>query len=174
MRIFVVPKCSLRQGFTLLEMLVVLVLLALMAGISMPVFQSLLIGPVQREATQLASLIRALRNEAVLTRTDFHLVIDPKARTYWVEQRTDQGFRKKEEPAMLRPHLLPASFVVQDVSVLGTTTSLLDERPIPLTVDASGFVDPFLLHFSADGTDYTFKVSGFRAELDLLVGYVRE
>ncbi len=163
-----------RQGFTLLEMLVVLVLLSLIVGVSLPVFQTLLQGQVQRETTRLAGLIRALRNEAVLTRSDFRLVVSLKERAYWVEQRVDGRYRPREEPPLLRKHVFPDAFRLTDLVVLGGSHTPLVERPVPLTVDASGFVDPFLLHFTVDNTDYTLKVTGFRADMDLLRGYVRE
>jgi hypothetical protein len=155
-------------------MLVVLVLLSLIVGVSLPVFQTLLQGQVQREATRLAGLIRALRNEAVLTRSDFRLVVSLKERAYWVEQRVDGRYRPRTEPSMLRKHSFPAAFRLTDLVVLGGSHTPLIERPVPLTVDASGFVDPFLLHFSVDGAEYTFKVTGFRADMDLLQGYLRE
>jgi type II secretory pathway pseudopilin PulG len=154
-------------------MLVVLVLLALVAGIGLPAVQALIQGPVQRETTRLASLIRMLRNEAVLTRTDFHLVIDLKEGAYWVEQRTAGRFRPRDEPALLRKHTFPSGFTLTDLTVMGGTTPVVD-KPVPLTVDSSGFMDPFLLHFTVSGQSYTLKVTGFRADMDVLPGYVRE
>ena len=155
-------------------MLVVLMLLALLVGVSMPAIQSLLEGQVQRETTRLASLIRTLRNEAVLSGSDYRLVIDLKERSYWVEERSDGRFQPRTEPSLLRKHVFPASFVLNDIVVMGGTHTPLIERPVPLTVDASGFMDPFLLHFTVDGTQYTLKVTGFRADMDLLQGYARE
>lgn len=176
MQISAVRTSSVRRGlpaFTLLEMLVVLVLLVLVAGIGLPAIQSLIQGPVQQETTRLASLIRMLRNEAVLTRTDFHLVIGLKEGSYWVEQRTGDRFRVQEQPALLRKHRFPVAFTLNDLVVMGNPTPIV-EKPVPLTVDASGFMDPFLLHFTASGEAYTLKVTGFRADMDLLPGYVRE
>jgi prepilin-type N-terminal cleavage/methylation domain-containing protein len=161
------------QAFTLLEMLVVLVLLSLIAGIGIPAVQAVLQGQTQREATRLAALIRTLRNESVLTRTDFRLVFSLKERAYWVEERKDGRFRLREEPSLLRKHAFPAAFTLTDLSILGGTSPAGD-RPVPLTVDASGFMDPFLLHFTVNGDPYTLKVSGFRADMDLQPGYVRE
>jgi hypothetical protein len=155
-------------------MLVVLMVLALLVGVSLPAIQSLLEGQVQRETTRLASLVRMLRNEAVLSGSDYRLVIDLKERSYWVEQRIEGRFQPRKEPGLMRKHLFPASFVLTDLVVMGGSHTPLIERPVPLTVDTSGFMDPFLLHFSADGADYTLKVSGFRADMDLLRGYVRE
>ncbi|MFI5399663.1 MAG: prepilin-type N-terminal cleavage/methylation domain-containing protein [SAR324 cluster bacterium] len=175
------PTCSRRRrrsgtpGFTLLEMLVVLLLMSLIAGFTVPLFQTLLEGQVQREATRLSQLVRILRNEAVLTQTDFHLVFDLKEQSYWVEARKGDTYTVRTDAAVLRKHTLPGSFAVTDLVVMGNVhTRQAEERPVPITVDPSGFVDSFLLHFTANGAEYTFKVSGFRTDVDLLNGYVRE
>jgi general secretion pathway protein H len=177
---FAAPICSARRrsgsgGFTLLEMLVVLLVLSLIAGVSVPLFQTLIEGQLQREATRLSRLIRILRNEAVLTQTDFRLVLDLKEQAYWVESRSGETYRVRNDAAVLRRHDFPGSIRLEDLVVLGGVhTRASQERPIPITVDSSGFVDSFLLHFSFDGAEYTFKVSGFRSGVDLLNGYARE
>jgi len=162
-------------GFTLLEMLVVLLLMSLIAGFAVPLFQTLLEGQVQREATRLSQLIRVLRNEAVLTETDFHLVFDLQQPSYWVEARSGETYRPRTDDAMLRRHTLPGSFSVTDLTVMGSVYTPRDvQRPVNIAVDPSGFVDPFRLHITVNGAAYTFQVSGFRPEVDLLNGYVRE
>ena len=156
-------------------MLVVLLVLSLIAGVSDPLFQTLIEGQVQREATRLSRLIRILRNEAVLTQTDFRLVLDLKAQAYWVESRSGDTYKVRTEAAVLRKHTLPDTMHIVDLVVLGGVhTREAEERPVSITVDSSGFVDPFLLHFTSDGAEYTFKVTGFRTGVDLLNGYVRE
>jgi Tfp pilus assembly protein FimT len=156
-------------------MLVVIVVMSLIAGVSVPLFQNMLQGQVQRESTRLSRLIRVLRNEAVLTQTDFRLVIDLKEQSYWVEARAGDQFKPRTDTSALRKYTFPASFRLTDLVVLGGMHAKnSEERPVPITVDATGFMDPFLLHFSVDGVDYTFKVAGFRAAVDLLNGYVRE
>jgi hypothetical protein len=92
-----------------------------------------------------------------------------------VESRSGETYRVRNEAAVLRKHAFPDSIRLEDLVVLGGVhTRESQERPIPITVDSSGFVDPFLLHFSFDGAEYTFKVSGFRSGVDLLNGYARE
>jgi|SRR5579863_3236059 len=169
------PVPARRPGFTLLEMLVVLVVLSLIAMVSVPLFQTLVQGTVQTEATRLSRLVRVLRNEAILTQTDYRLVFDLKEQSYWVEVRNGERFQVRNDDTLLRKHVFPASFQLTDLSILGnTSTRNAAERPIPVSVDATGFMDPFLLHFAVDGAAYTFKVSGFRSTVDLLSGYVRE
>ena len=163
------------RGFTLLEMLVVLMVLALIAGFSVPLFQNLIQGQVQRESTRLSRVIRVLRNEAVLTQTDYRLMVDLKEQSYWVEARSGDKYQPRTDVQMLRKYVLPASFHLTDLVVMGSTHSKnSEERPVPIYVDATGFTDPFMLHFTVDNVDYTFKVAGFRASVDLLTGYVRE
>jgi prepilin-type N-terminal cleavage/methylation domain-containing protein len=162
-------------AFTLLEMLIVLVIVGLIAAVSVPLFQTLIEGQVQREATRLARLIRVLRNEAVLTQTEYRLMMSLKERSYWVESRSNGKFAARQDSSLLSRHPFPTDMVLTDLVVLGDTHKAnVEEKPVPIIVDPTGFVDSFLLHFVVSNTEYTLKVSGFRAEVDLVKGYVRD
>ncbi len=163
------------RAFSLLEMLLVLGLLAVLMFITLPALQNLLQGQLTREVNRLTSVIRVLRNEAILTRNTFRLVFDFQANAYSVEQATPSGeFGQRRDPSILAPHRLPTDFKLQDVMLFGDLEHPLSEKPVPVVLDASGFMDPFLLHFVAGGAPYTIRVSGFTAELHLLPGYVRQ
>ncbi len=160
-------------GITLVELMVVLLLLSLMAFLAVPAFQNLLQGPLDSEIKRLTGVMRLLRNEAVLTRTRFRLVFDLKRARYTVEERTRSGeFSERKEPKVLRPHQLPASFRLKDVVIYGRVRERKRDAVVPITIDASGFIDPFLLHFSEGGKDWTLKVLGFTGRVALEEGYV--
>jgi hypothetical protein len=152
--------------------MLVLGLLAILMFLALPAFQSLLEGTAHRETARLAGVVRLLRNEAVLSRRPYRLVIDLKAGEYLVEERTLDGrYVESTQPPILARHRFPAAFHVQDLILNGNTRYPLVDRRVDLMLDVSGFMDPFALHFSVDGQDYTFKVAGFTADVDLVQGH---
>ena len=155
-------------GFTLIELMLVLVLLAIMLFLALPAFQSLVQSTTEREVNRLTSLIRLLRNEAVLTRRPYRLVFDLKQREYFVEELSLNGqLVEQTDPAILRRHRLPPSFQVKDIVLNGDTRHPMADRRVDLTLDTSGFMDPFALRFTVDGTYYVLEVAGFTSDVNL-------
>jgi len=153
--------------------LVVLTLLSLFVFLAVPAFQSLLEGTAQRESARLSGVIRLLRNEAVMTRRPFRLVLDLKEGEYFVEERDRNGkYAPVSGPRILTRYPLPSSMKIKDMVLAGNNRYPLTEQKVPLAVDASGFMDAFSLHFSVSGNEYTLTVSGFTAETSLVPGYV--
>ena len=79
------PRGPLERGFTLLEMLIVLMLMAIIASVVIPVF-----GPgvsttqLKRSARELAAGLRLARGQAIAQRTEAVLELDVAARTFRV------------------------------------------------------------------------------------------
>lgn len=74
------------SGFTLMEMLVVLALLAVVAGIALPVARRQNDGVALRAtAHQLAAHMRTARGAAIRDSAEKTLVLDAGGRRYWVE-----------------------------------------------------------------------------------------
>jgi prepilin-type N-terminal cleavage/methylation domain-containing protein len=163
------------SAFTLIELMLVLGLLAIVMLLALPTFQNLLQGDLQREVNHLAGVIRLLRNEAVLTHTRFRLVLEPKENRFHVEEENLDGqYVRREQPKVLREHGFPSSFGIKDVVHFGEVIRTDRGEPIPIQLDPSGMVDPFLLHFTEGDTPYTLRVSGFTGRVELLDGHVDE
>ena len=178
MRTFPAKTCSRRahrRGFTLIELVVVMLLLGLTTFMVMPAFQNLLEGRLTREANRLAGVIRLLRNEAVLEGLTFRVMLDMSAGSYWVEQRGAKGdFLIREDVSMLKKHTLPPSVIMERMFMFGEELLPRKDRPVPILVDSSGFVDPFLL-FVLDGDEpFTFRVTGFTGKVSLVEGHEKE
>ncbi len=150
-------------------------LLAIVMLLALPAFQNLLQGTVQREVNRLAGVIRLLRNEAVLTNSRFRLVLELSEGGYRVEERDAFGdYALREHPDELRPHRFAPGLEVQDVLLLGRVLRADREDTVPIVVDASGYVDPFVLHFTEDGEPYTLRVEGFTGRVSLERGHAEE
>jgi general secretion pathway protein H len=77
------------HGFTLLEMLLVLALLAVMATLAMPFVQRQTTQTgLKATALQLTSLMRIARAAAIRDSTEKILVIDANGRRFWVDGLT--------------------------------------------------------------------------------------
>ena len=162
-------------AFTLVELLLVLALVSMILLIGLPAFQNMLQNPLQQEVNHTTGLIRLLRNEAVLTNTRYQLMVDLKQNRFFVQRQDDLGsFETVQDPREMRPHRLPRGMELQDLVLLGRTFRNDEPDPIPIVVDASGYVDPYMLHFSYGGEDYTLRGSGFTGKLELVKGHVDE
>jgi hypothetical protein len=146
-----------------------MVVLGVVMFLAVPAYQNLLQGTVDKEVNRLTGVIRLLRNEAVLTRRPFRLVIDLKQREYFVEEWTLQGkYVARSTPSVLAKHRFPPAFKIQDLILNGNTRYPLVERRVDLALDVSGFMDPFALRFSVDDVNYTLEFSGFTSEVNLV------
>jgi len=164
-----------KRGFTLIELVIVMLLLAVTTFMVMPAFQNLLEGRLTREANRLAGVIRMLRNEAVLEGLTFRLMMDMPVSSYWVEQRTPKGeFHIREDVSLLRKHALPSSVVMERMYMFGEEILPREDRPVPVLIDSSGFVDPFLLHLMDGDAPYTFRVAGFTGKVSMVEGHEKE
>lgn len=72
-------------GFTLIEMMVVLVLVALTLGLSLPAWNSRGSAQLRPLTAQLAAELRMARSTAIIQNRPISFVFDPKARVYQVQ-----------------------------------------------------------------------------------------
>ncbi len=79
------PARSVR-GFTMIELLVVLVIMALVSAVAIPVFSGTSNAEMKSAARQLASGLRLARSEALTQRRETFLVIDLAGRRFKVDR----------------------------------------------------------------------------------------
>ena len=158
-----------------MELLLVLALLSVVMLIALPAFQNLLQSSLQQEINRISGVIRLMRNEAVLTNTRYRLMIALKENRYSVERQDRTGlYVKLDDPRQLAPHRFPSGMQVQHLLLLGHVYDTDENDPVPILVDSSGYVDPFLLQFTLGGADYTLRVTGFTGRVQLVTGYVEQ
>jgi len=74
-------------GFTLIEMILVIVFLGVIAGISAPLFKNTYSEfSLEDYAYQLESTLRYAQQMAIIDRVNYRLKIDPEKYTYWIEK----------------------------------------------------------------------------------------
>jgi general secretion pathway protein H len=81
-------KCP--RGFTVLEILIGLLLIALLLVVAIPTFRSLARVQLKETANQMLGLIRYTYSKATLSNKGHRIVFDMDAGQYWVEVSNDQ------------------------------------------------------------------------------------
>jgi len=84
-------KAGSQQGFTLLELAVVVLILSVATALAFPVIQSLGSGNLKLTARHLVRAVYFLSNRAVATKRIYRLNYDLKEQAYWVTTPTGEG-----------------------------------------------------------------------------------
>jgi general secretion pathway protein H len=161
---------SRRAGFTLLELVVVLFILALITALVAPAF-SRSFGQAQLKAAtrDLAALFRFARTEAITSQGVLEVVLDRQTNSYWlrgiVQTSTGQGTEQPVQSRQARIRALPTGVTLKSV-VIDTG---------PLREDERGSII-FFPHGSSTGGSIDLsdeKGRGYRILVDPTVGLVR-
>lgn len=159
------------RGFTLIELVLFISLLAVLVLLATPALQGLLRDSVAREVDRLRGVVRLIRNESVLTRRPHRIIWFPEEARYIVEYQDGRArWLEARDPRTLRPHSLPKSFLITRLFIL---EQRIEEKRGIVFVDHSGFVDPFTLWFTQGGEEYTLKSENLLGELRLYDGHLR-
>lgn len=88
-----------REGFTLMELMVVVAILALVAAFCMPSFYSMMTNAEKTSvANQFRETCNFARNRAIFQQETVKLVLLPEENTYWIQSVKEEGrFGRPEE-----------------------------------------------------------------------------
>lgn len=172
------PRASLqrrpfgRAGFTLLELVLVLLVIGVVTALVFPKFRNLGGGDVKVEARTLIGRIQGLYNEATFTRRTHRLVYDLDAQRYWGEVKEGRGDAYTPvDPAFMSPVTLPSGVSLEDV-----VTERAGKRQegkaytyfLPL-----GRAEFTTIHLEAkDGPQLTLRVNPLTGKVRVDSGYV--
>jgi type II secretion system protein H len=161
-------------GFTLIEMLAVVAMMALVIGVALPNFGVRGRRAMEDEAKQLAANLEFARQRSVMTGVPHRVVIDVEGGGYWLEWLVSEARALGEEAAEDRPvyevgelgeipmappaaaersyHALPGE--------LGRTSVVREIVRIDGIETAGGFLERGLVHivFERDGTSESSRI----------------
>ncbi len=152
-----------RNGYTLVELLIVMAIIAMVAGLGVPYFaRSMERSEVKNAAHEMAALIRLARNEAVARKSYFTVIIDPAQKAaYSVEGRYDP--EKPQTPFNGEVVELPGSVKVWTP----------DDKPLPLELSPAGTASACDLPVTGAKADFADDPDGYRLTVDPLSGRPR-
>jgi general secretion pathway protein H len=161
------------RGFTLIELVVVIVVLGVMIGLVIPTMGEMTGANLRRSTRHLTGMIRFLRDDAQAKKAVYRLRFDIQGGHYWAEALTVTS----EETAEFKR--LPSA-ISTEASLSGQTTfrdvkagSHPDDPYILFTPD--GWVEKAFIHLrDGDDKDYTLIVKPLTGDTELLEGTVEE
>ncbi len=161
------------EGFTLIELAVVIAILGVMIALVAPRFADIGNANLKRSARHLTGMIRFLRDESQAKKTVYRLRFDVQAGHYWAETVTVTSDNTVE--------FMRATSVIGGEGSLSGQTMFRDitagshpEDPyILFTPD--GWVEHALIHLrDGEERDFTLIVKPLTGDTELREGYVEE
>ena len=144
------------DGFSFLELMVVVVMLSGIMAITVPRFESFFEQPHEKEYKNLVRVLKLLRNEAILGQVEYYLIFDLKKQNYHIEKEVKGGSREPvEQPKILKPYPFHEDFQLYQVDLAHehqSGGSRILQLPVEIHIDSSGFVTPFTVVFVARET----------------------
>ncbi|HYA87450.1 MAG TPA: prepilin-type N-terminal cleavage/methylation domain-containing protein [Nitrospirota bacterium] len=164
-----------KDGFTLIEMMIVIVILGVMASLVVPRLGELGDANMKRSARHLTGMIRFLRDESESRKAVYRLRFDVQGGRYWAEVMT---LTSEQTPTV---EFVPwQSAMGAEGSLSGQTTfrdvqvaSHPDDPFIQFTPD--GWVENAAIHLrNGDNKDFTLLVNPLAGNTELREGYIEE
>jgi general secretion pathway protein H len=147
-----------RRGFTLLEIVVVLVIIGMVMTLVIPSLPNSAREDLKISARTLASTLRYLQDRAATTGTTYYLHMEPGTDNVKVMQATADGSEKEPDDPFLQQR--PTKEGVQVADVVIPRLGKLIEGQVRLDIGAGGLRDFVAIHLrSPDGAFWT--VMGF-------------
>jgi len=162
-----------RNGFTLIELAVVIAILGVMIAIVAPQLADIGEVNLKRSARHLTGMIRFLHEESQAKKTIYRLRFDIQAGHYWAEALTTTSDNTTEFKRM-------QSVIAGEGNLSGQTTfrdviagSHPDEPYLLFTPD--GWVENAAIHLrDGEDRDFTLLVKPLTGDTELRKGYVEE
>ena len=171
------PQSAIRipqsNGFTLIELTIVIVILGVMLALIIPRLGELGEANLKRSARHLTGMIRYLHDEAQATKYVFRLRFDVTEGRYWVEKMTllnDKTVEfKRFSSEMAAEGTLAGQTTFRDVKV----ASHPDDPFIEFSPE--GWVEPASIHLrDGEKREFTLKVNPLTGDTELREGYGEE
>jgi len=155
------------QGYTLIELVVVMALIAIMLAISVPRFRSALVSDqLMYSSRRLVGMIQEVRGKAVREYSDYRLCFDLENRRVWYA-REGGG---EEQGEAVETFQLPGGVGIKDVLAGGEGRP--DGGAPFVSVSRKGYASPSAIHLAEEnGRTVTLFVSPFLARVRIADGY---
>ena len=157
------------KGYTLLELIVVLIILGLMMGLTVPKLrQTLLSDNLDATSLRIIGLVENLRERAISDQVSYVLHLDMREKKIWTFAAT--ATEEEQETAMERAYQLPADVNISDIWSW-SKGKLYDETTIYFS--RKGYIEQSMIHLqSQDGRQLSLELTPFLGTIKIHDGYV--
>ncbi len=158
------------KGFTLIELIVVVVLLGLIFSFAAPRFRDTILSDSLKNATRkMVNLIRNTRNVAVRQHLDYLLFFDLEKNEYWYE--TGDMTEEERTGAREKAEKLPDEVRITDIWIRDKGKEMGGN--VSLKFRKEGYTQQSAIHLeSEDGKNFTIAVCPFIPKVEVLDDYV--
>jgi general secretion pathway protein H len=159
-----------QRGFTLIELAIVVVLLGLVAGLTLPLLGNWGQDDLPGSARRLAGTVRFLYNEAALTRNEHQLIFNLDDGSYQTKVLDQSGNLEPVGGSGKGRHLLgDARF--EDIVV--TSRGRFTTGEVTTLFHPSGWLDETVIHLrDEEGHQLSLRFAPLTGAMDLVEGYV--
>jgi len=156
-------------GFTLIEIVVVMVLISLFMVLSIPLFGNIGTGNLDTSARRLSGTIKYLFNEAALTGREYRLIYDLDQRSYSA-QVLEENSELVEASGQGRKATLKGAVRFRDLQVPGRGKFTIGQ--VTIRIDPTGWIEETVIHLD-DGKDnlLTLRVMPMTGSTEIYQGY---
>jgi prepilin-type N-terminal cleavage/methylation domain-containing protein len=157
------------RGYTLIELIVVIVLLGLMFGLTVPKFrQAVLSDRLDATSLRIIGLVADLREKAISDQVSYVLHFDLREKTLWSFAAT--ASEEEQEEARERAYQLSADVNIEDIWSW-SRGKLYEEATIHFS--KKGYIEQSMIHLQAeDGRQLSLELTPFLGSIKIHEGYV--
>ncbi len=170
------------SGFTMLELTVVMFIMAILLGISLPSFSNLFESNLEKETRKIAVIISELRLQAILGGENYQLVFDTKKSEYQVFTIDPQDStvivpnNNHPSPIKLTPPIEFEKISTETEDSTSTTLKFGGEKQefekifgqqYEFRIDSSGFIDLFSLSLKDQSNTITLTIKNIMGDISI-------
>jgi len=162
-------RVSSARGYTLLELIVVIVLLGLMFGLTVPRFrQAVLSDSLDATSLRIIGVVQDLREKAISDQVTYVLHLDIRDKKLWAFATSAN--EEEQEIARERAYRLPVDVRIEDIWSWSKGKNY-DEATIHFS--KKGYIEQSMIHLqSEDGRQLSLELSPFLGSIKIHEGYV--
>ena len=163
-------RVTLDKGYTLIELAVVVILIGLFLGLSIPRFQYAIVSDdLKTTIRRIVGTVKGLRNEAIREQQVYIFYLDLESNRLWIEPA---GIGEEERAlAQEKAFEFPRGVRIMDVWCMGKGKKVNGE--VAIRFSKKGYVEQTAIHLGAeDGREFTLVLNPFLGTIKVYDKYV--